>query len=429
MEEAIFDSERVAGDERSDLEMDMAHPITESYWQNDISQGKRELLPPVVGMEFETYDDAYNLYNHYAIDFGFAVRFQYEVEEMYSCFNTAQVHSDGPVTTYIVKERVKVRENTREIRDYEVIYNTDKVEVSCICGWFNFKGYLCRHALSVLNHNGMEEIPSQYILSRWKKDIKRTSVLNHVSNHVNVHDSLQRYDHLYKRAFHIVEEGTISREHYKVALEALEDSLNKICLVKDAESSTTTLRGEPCVSGNVSGHDPLQKEEVIQQTQIPWRYFIEKVCRDARKKIINDKRKGIETQGAELVNPRLQPIAPKPPYPGILVSTQEDSQAIDTQGAKLVNSRLRPISPKPPNPGKLVSTQEGLSQPVIGFGQYNPDRIVRKTLLTGAFRSSMGQSLELPCHSNLYRRLDTEAPRGDLKKQSECLTSAIAVYL
>ncbi|PIA57361.1 hypothetical protein AQUCO_00600235v1 [Aquilegia coerulea] len=159
------------------------------------------------------------------------LKFQNEVEEMYCCFNTTQTQVDGTVVTYIVKERIGGEGNNKAIREYEVSYDSTNGYLRCICGWFYFKGYLCRHALSVLNHNGVEEIPSQYILSRWRKDVKRIFVSDHGSIYVNANNPLHRYDHLCRRVSQIVE-GVISQEHYEVAIQALEDSLKKVRLVE-----------------------------------------------------------------------------------------------------------------------------------------------------------------------------------------------------
>ncbi|XP_042492278.1 protein FAR1-RELATED SEQUENCE 6-like [Macadamia integrifolia] len=156
-------------------------------------------------------------------------KFQFEVEEMFSCFNTTQVHVDGPVNVFIVKERVEGEGGRREIRDYEVLYSAAKVEVHCICNLFDFKGYLCRHALTVLNYNGVVEIPSQYILPRWRKDFKHIHVPDYESNNFDV--KLQWCEHLYKRAIQVLDEGIRSREHYKVALQSLEEVLDKVRFV------------------------------------------------------------------------------------------------------------------------------------------------------------------------------------------------------
>lgn len=152
--------------------------------------------------------------------------FQYEVEEMYSCFSTTQLHVDGPIIIFLVKERVLGEGNRREIRDYEVLYNRTAGEVRCICSCFNLYGYLCRHALCVLNFNGVEEVPPKYILSRWKKDYKRLYIPDLGSG--NATDRMQWFNQLYRSGLQVVEEGVISLDHYKVALQAFEESLNRV---------------------------------------------------------------------------------------------------------------------------------------------------------------------------------------------------------
>lgn len=155
-------------------------------------------------------------------------KFQFEVEEMYSCFSTTQLHVDGPIVIFLVKERVLGEANRREVRDFEVLYNRTAAEVRCICSCFNFYGYLCRHALCVLNFNGVEEIPPKYILPRWKKDYKRVYIPDKGSSHVDAIDYVQWFNQLYRSALQIVEEGVTSLDHYKVALQAFMESLNRV---------------------------------------------------------------------------------------------------------------------------------------------------------------------------------------------------------
>ncbi|CAN4088591.1 unnamed protein product [Withania somnifera] len=107
-------------------------------------------------------------------------RFQLEVEDMYPCFSTTQLHVDGQ-----------------------------------IC--FNFYGYLCRHALRVLNFNGVEEIPSKYILSRWKKDYKLLCASDPESSSIESTEQVQWYSQLYRSALLVVEEWVTSIDQYKVA--------------------------------------------------------------------------------------------------------------------------------------------------------------------------------------------------------------------
>ncbi|EXB67259.1 Protein FAR1-RELATED SEQUENCE 8 [Morus notabilis] len=159
-------------------------------------------------------------------------KFQDEIVMMSSCFNITQVHTNGSIATYMIKERDE-EEMLRDVRNFEVVYDKPGAEVRCICGCFNFKGYLCRHALCILNYNGVEGIPFQYILSRWRKDFRRLYVPDLGSNNVDITNPVQWFDHLYKRAMQVVEEGMISHDHYMVAWQAFKESLNKVRLVAD----------------------------------------------------------------------------------------------------------------------------------------------------------------------------------------------------
>ncbi|KAI3761506.1 hypothetical protein L1987_51923 [Smallanthus sonchifolius] len=45
-------------------------------------EGKKDFVAPAVGMEFESYDDAYNYYNCYARESGFRVRVHKSIKKM-----------------------------------------------------------------------------------------------------------------------------------------------------------------------------------------------------------------------------------------------------------------------------------------------------------------------------------------------------------
>lgn len=164
-------------------------------------------------------------------------KFQAEVEGMYSCFNTRQVNVNGPIITFLVKERVEVNGNVnvneKQVRKYEVLYESTQMEVRCICSLFHIRGYLCRHALNVLNYNGIEEIPSQYILPRWNRYYKFTLPLDHGPEAVDTDDKVERYNYLCKLAIRIVEEGAQSQEHYRNLMQNLEELMSRFSTVAD----------------------------------------------------------------------------------------------------------------------------------------------------------------------------------------------------
>lgn len=161
------------------------------------------------------------------------LKFQDEVVMMTSCFSITQVHTNGPIVTYMIKEREGEEIMRDNNRNFEVMYDKAGAEVRCMCSCFNLNGYLCRHALCILNYNGVEEIPFQYILSRWRKDFKRLYVPDLGSNNVDITNPVQWFDHLYRRAMQVVQEGMISQDHYMVSWQAFKESLNKVRLVAD----------------------------------------------------------------------------------------------------------------------------------------------------------------------------------------------------
>lgn len=160
------------------------------------------------------------------------LKFQIQAELMSNCYDVTQIHVNGPIITYMVRERESLADGEGN-GNFEVVFDKVGLEVRCICSCFNFKGYLCGHALRILKFNGIDEVPNHYILSRWRKDYKRLYAPDIGSSNIDISNPVQWHDHLYRRAMQVVEEGMNSQEHYLVAWQVFKESLNKVRLVGD----------------------------------------------------------------------------------------------------------------------------------------------------------------------------------------------------
>ncbi|KAK9282892.1 hypothetical protein L1049_011117 [Liquidambar formosana] len=97
--------------------------------------------------------------------------FQEELKGKLYCYPSI-IKVEGSICIYQVIEDVEVG-NVRKDVVFDVYFNEVECEAKCMCHLFEFKGILCRHSLSVLTQRRVEELPPKYILSRWRKDLKR----------------------------------------------------------------------------------------------------------------------------------------------------------------------------------------------------------------------------------------------------------------
>ncbi|TXG57744.1 hypothetical protein EZV62_015573 [Acer yangbiense] len=169
-------------------------------------------------------------------------RFQVEVLGAVAC-HPKQESQDETSTIFRVQDFEKNQ-------DYVVLWNQMKSEVFCVCRLFEYKGYLCRHALIVLQIRGLSAIPSQYILKRWTKDAKSRHYLGEESEQVQ--SRVQRYNDLCQRAMKLSEEGSLSQESYSMAFRALEEALGNCLSVNTSNKSlveavTSPTHGLICI--------------------------------------------------------------------------------------------------------------------------------------------------------------------------------------
>lgn len=58
-------------------------------------------------------------------------------------------------------------------RSFSVSFSKDTCDVVCSCHLFEFRGILCRHAVTVLVRNNATLLPDKFILQRWRRDVTR----------------------------------------------------------------------------------------------------------------------------------------------------------------------------------------------------------------------------------------------------------------
>ncbi|XP_049933305.1 protein FAR1-RELATED SEQUENCE 6-like [Nymphaea colorata] len=179
------------------------------------------------------------------------VLFQEEVYGTFDCYNIERTKIDGHCSTYILKERVFDKDgNIVGSKEFEVMASEPAAEVQCLCRLFQYKGFLCRHALYVLNHIGVHEIPNHYILPRWRKDFKRIHALQNHSDIVVPISEAQRYDNLYQMFIHLVEEGSLSVDHYKVAVRGIAELVEKILYGAESHNGFVGNYTDNSIDGN-----------------------------------------------------------------------------------------------------------------------------------------------------------------------------------
>ncbi|KAM3215664.1 hypothetical protein ACQJBY_067600 [Aegilops geniculata] len=143
--------------------------------------------------------------------------FQEEYEEFQSAYIVSRDES-GPCREYVVSLVEK------EDRQYTVYGNPMEQTVACSCGKFDMLGFLCSHALKILDVMDIKYIPERYIMKRWTKYARRlTSSSPEVpvpGQAVQAEESLEissnRYQHLCPKYVRLVARASECEESSRV---------------------------------------------------------------------------------------------------------------------------------------------------------------------------------------------------------------------
>ncbi|KAI9077017.1 hypothetical protein K1719_041030 [Acacia pycnantha] len=141
----------------------------------------------------------------------------------------------------------KYKANTfGHIRQYNVTFNSLDDTVVCSCMQFEHVGFLCSHALKVLDHMNIKVVPSLYILKRWTKEARLGTVKE--VGQFNMQDNpkmivASRYKDLCQRLLKLSARASESEEAYQFSqtkLDEIMQGVEKILTLKDAETQIIT---------------------------------------------------------------------------------------------------------------------------------------------------------------------------------------------
>ncbi|KAH9721372.1 protein FAR1-RELATED SEQUENCE [Citrus sinensis] len=134
---------------------------------------------------------------------------------------------------------------------FEVIFEEAECEVTCICSKFQFRGILCKHALAVLIRNSVELLPERYILSRWRKDVRRCySKLKVCYGVQNLTIQQERYEKMCNAFSEDVIVTSDDENSYKTVLDWIEKTMKDLPKQIHCESVGKTNTGGASCSSN-----------------------------------------------------------------------------------------------------------------------------------------------------------------------------------
>ncbi|XP_021764613.1 protein FAR1-RELATED SEQUENCE 1-like [Chenopodium quinoa] len=132
-------------------------------------------------------------------------------------------------------------------RVYTVTFNSETSGASCECKLFECHGIMCRHQFKVFDDNWVKEVPSKYILRRWRKDVHR----RHTRVKVAYHDptkteEVKRYDRIMVQFDGVCLKAATRPEYAKMVFEAickLEKSLDAAILKESDKEGAAIEKG------------------------------------------------------------------------------------------------------------------------------------------------------------------------------------------
>ncbi|XP_022870831.1 protein FAR-RED IMPAIRED RESPONSE 1-like [Olea europaea var. sylvestris] len=162
--------------------------------------------------------------------------FQDELRGLIFC-NASFVRAEGLTSVFEVTESILEKDGmfSKEVT-FGVFLDEADGKLECICHLFEFKGILCRHATSVLIKKNVNNVPSCYVIKRWRKDIKHGyKLLNEVYDNVDGNDKNKRHRKLSPLMLDLQQLGVDSDEKCDFLIKLLTEAKSKLLSVAHAD--------------------------------------------------------------------------------------------------------------------------------------------------------------------------------------------------
>lgn len=164
-------------------------------------------------------------------------------------------------TTYEVMEDVIFDERVHR-KKCSVSFLMDDCHIICSCHFLEFRGILCRHAISILMRNGITSLPERYIWRRWRKDIRRAQTRVAVS-YAGLVCTLEqlRHDNLVEEFITLADIATNDEDRTREPLDWIRVQSKEMSITKSITSSNLlSQQSNDTSSGNVQDPKCSKKE-------------------------------------------------------------------------------------------------------------------------------------------------------------------------
>ncbi|WCJ33355.1 FAR1-related sequence 5 [Euphorbia peplus] len=190
--------------------------------------------------------------------------FQSEYERCLN-FVVGQCNKNGPFLEYKVSMFGRNQECS-------VTFNPSDVTVICSCMKFENVGFLCGHALKVLDTRNIKVVPSQYILKRWTKDanISLVRARSEISAHENPRlAAASRYKALCYKLLQLSATAAESEEAFQFVLRQFDEMIEGVetILTLKAEEGHGVIASGTATNGSESENAKVLSAETMVEDQ------------------------------------------------------------------------------------------------------------------------------------------------------------------